>query len=271
MAVDSKIEPNHLAFYSDVIGELPQRPTTCFSRSPTVIPMWAHYAQSMQGFVIEFDENCLSEHFPNSIFNDIEYRDTPNEDTFEWLHHASVIGKPRYIYFLQNSVFSAAYFSKATSWSYEHERRMVVNDSAIRLSDESSMLIDVPKDCIKALICGPKANTETIKKVRKNAQELGCNYYEMKIGKGSVEPFFSDLEGNILSFNDVEIIKSSKTCRSCKEPLVSGLELCSWCRIEDSHREHAAQRNIFRVLADRNLLSDYLDGMDEIGSKNRKN
>jgi hypothetical protein len=42
LTIDFKEEPELLAFYADAIGELPQYPTTCFSRSPAVIPMWAH-------------------------------------------------------------------------------------------------------------------------------------------------------------------------------------------------------------------------------------
>jgi hypothetical protein len=59
-------DPEALAFYSEVVGQLPQLPTTCFSRSPIVIPMWAHYAQNLQGFVIEFDEDLVAQLFPES-------------------------------------------------------------------------------------------------------------------------------------------------------------------------------------------------------------
>jgi hypothetical protein len=44
--IDFNERPDALAYYADAIGELPQLPTTCFSRSPAVIPMWAHYAQN---------------------------------------------------------------------------------------------------------------------------------------------------------------------------------------------------------------------------------
>jgi hypothetical protein len=77
LTINFNESPELLAFYSDVIGELPQIPTTCFSRSPLVIPMWAHYAQNHEGFAIEFDEAELMKHFPESGFGDVDYQDAP--------------------------------------------------------------------------------------------------------------------------------------------------------------------------------------------------
>ena len=59
LTIDFNERPDALAYYADAIGELPQLPTTCFSRSPVVIPMWAHYAQNHQGFAVEFSEDGL--------------------------------------------------------------------------------------------------------------------------------------------------------------------------------------------------------------------
>ena len=59
LTIDFNERPEVLAFYADAVGELPQLHTTCFSRSPAVLPMWAHYAQNLQGLCIEFDEKLL--------------------------------------------------------------------------------------------------------------------------------------------------------------------------------------------------------------------
>lgn len=56
LTIDFNRDPEELAFYLDLIGENLQFPTTCFSLSPNVVPMWAHYAQNHQGLVIEFSE-----------------------------------------------------------------------------------------------------------------------------------------------------------------------------------------------------------------------
>ena len=51
--------PEVLAFYKSIVSEIQQYPTTCFSKSPIVTPMWAHYANNGTGFVIEIDEDPL--------------------------------------------------------------------------------------------------------------------------------------------------------------------------------------------------------------------
>ena len=143
LTIDFKQEPEVLAFYADAIGELPQLPTTCFSRSPSVIPMWAHYAQNSEGFAIEFDESELATAFPKSGFGDVDYRDAPDDGLSDTLHRAYHIGKPRYVYILHTGVFSAAYYTKATCWNYEQERRMIVGENEIRQAGDL-MLVDVP-------------------------------------------------------------------------------------------------------------------------------
>ncbi len=52
LSIDTSIDTQLLAFYKESVGEIPQFPTTCFSKSPVVIPMWAHYGHSSKGFVI---------------------------------------------------------------------------------------------------------------------------------------------------------------------------------------------------------------------------
>ncbi len=54
LTINFNERPDALAFYADAIGELPQFPTTCFSRSPIVLPMWAHYARNLEGFAVDF-------------------------------------------------------------------------------------------------------------------------------------------------------------------------------------------------------------------------
>src|SRR6202051_1411211 len=73
LTIDFNQEPDLLAFYADAIGEIPQSPTTCFSRSPAVIPMWAHYAQNHEGFVIEVSEEKLCEMLPEIACGDVSY------------------------------------------------------------------------------------------------------------------------------------------------------------------------------------------------------
>lgn len=69
----SQTKPELLAFYRDIVQELPQRPTTCFSKSPIVTPMWAHYASNLTGFVLEFDEDLLMDYVTDSYITDVNY------------------------------------------------------------------------------------------------------------------------------------------------------------------------------------------------------
>lgn len=264
LTIDFKEHPDVLAFYADVIGDLPQLPTTCFSRSPIVIPMWAHYAQSLRGFAIEFNEAALGHSFPESGFGDVDYSDTPDEDLTEMLYRAYTLGKPRYLYLLRNGVFSAAYHTKATCWSYEQERRMIVPQRETKQVGDL-ILMDVPRESVTALLCGPRASPETVRAVRDKANQLGCKYFELKIGRSSALPYFVDSNGDAFRFNETDIEPCAQFCKSCKEPLLTRSEQCSWCQIDDSHKMAAASRNIFRVLDKHGLLDDYIEGMDEIG------
>jgi hypothetical protein len=83
-------DPEALAFYAEVIGDLPQIPTPCFSRSPVVVPMWTHYAEDLRGFAIEFNEVTMAEAFPESGFGDVDYQDAPDSDLSDLLHHVVV-------------------------------------------------------------------------------------------------------------------------------------------------------------------------------------
>lgn len=268
LTLDFKESPDALAFYKDVIGEIPQQPTTCFSRSPVVIPMWAHYAQNLSGFSIEFNESILKDCFQESTFNDVAYQDTPDKSITDMLHRASVIGKPRYLYFLQNAVMRAAYFTKATCWEYEQERRMVMDHGTIRTISDL-MLIDVPKECVTGLLCGPRASSETKRTVQDKANQIGCNYFELKTGKSSVVPYFTNMDNIPYVFNGIKIERSKHFCGACKEPLTADSELCSWCEITTAHEVAAASRNIFRAYAQHGLLDDYINGMEEISRRSR--
>jgi len=231
--------------------------------------MWAHYAQNTEGFAIEFDEAALAQSFPESGFGDVDYRDAADDNLTHLLHRAFQIGKPRYLYMLQKGVFSAAYYTKATCWSYELERRMISRLSETR-SDSDLILIDVPKECVTALICGARASPKTAQALREKASQLGCKYYELRIGKTSPVAYLVDSAGNAFTFTGTEIEPSAQYCASCKEPLKVEAEQCSWCQIDESHEYEAAQRNIFRALDHAGLLEHYIKDMHEVTRGNRK-
>jgi hypothetical protein len=244
LTIDFHQEPAVLAFYKDVIGELPQLPTTCFSHLPTVIPMWAHYGQNSQGICLEFDEERLVEKFPGIKLVDVQYRDTP-DDHSHLLALAFEIGKYRHVAMLQQALFRSAYYTKMSCWSYEEERRLVVADEYIRKQD-GLLLMDVPSDCVTSLICGPRASSDTKTSVRAKADQLGCDYYDCRTGRSSAVPFFTDLRGDSSLFDGQAITPITHSCASCQEPVDSVGDLCSWCQIDESHTQDAASRNSLR-------------------------
>lgn len=269
LTVDLDQDADTMAFYADCVGEIPQHPTTCFSRSPLVVPMWAHYAKNSTGFAVEFDEEMLGENFQESHFDNIDYRDTPNEALTDMLYRASGIGKPRYVYLLQRWVMNAAYFTKMTCWGYEQERRMVTGENEVRSAGQL-LLLDIPRDCVKTIIAGPQASDELITKLKEKAEGLQCDYFQLKIGRSSALPYLVNDAGEPFCFKDGEIVRSACGCASCQEPVLSPREQCSWCQIDESHAQAAAQRNPFRMYHELGMLESYIRGMDNITRQHRK-
>ncbi|BBB47146.1 DUF2971 domain-containing protein [Pelolinea submarina] len=270
LTIDFNEQPEILAFYSDIIGEIVQLPTTCFSQSPSIIPMWSHYAQNLAGFVIEINEENLAKQFPKSRFGDVDYREKPDDSLQYSLHKAFTTLKPRHTYSLFNEVLGMAYFSKNICWNYELERRMVIDPDETRESN-GLILIDIPINCVSAIICGPRANLKTKEALSKQANRFKCNYFEMKIGHSSITPFFVNRTGDSYIFKEGKLLPPSKFCIMCKEPLGNtDTKVCSWCSINESNRASAAVKNPFRMLDSIGLLESYLRDMDEITQEHQK-
>lgn len=270
LTIDFNESPEVLAFYLDAVGQITQLPTTCFSRSPAVIPMWAHYAQNLQGLCIQFDEKLLSESFPKSDFGDVDYQDAPDPSLTQMLYYAYGTAKPRHLHFLRRGIFSAAYYTKALYWDYEQERRMIVSESETRRLDEL-VLMDVPKECIKSLICGPRAPEETVLAIQEEANQIDCCYFQLKIGRTSPSPFFVDLNGAPFIFSGTDIEGSDQFCGTCKEPISNAAEQCSWCQIDETDMINAASRNPYRILAHHGLLESYIENARAIDKGESEN
>ncbi|MBB5046149.1 hypothetical protein HNR60_000891 [Rhodopseudomonas rhenobacensis] len=265
LTIDFDEEPDALAFYADAVGELVQQPTTCFSRSPDVVPMWAHYAENHKGFVVEFSETCLAKAFPESSFGDVTYSDVPSEGLTDMLYRAFRIGKYRYIYLLRLGVYRAAYYTKATCWSYERERRMVASETEIRDASDL-LLLDAPVQCVRSIIAGSRATDATKDALKRKAHELGCRYFEIRIGRVTAIPYFLDLHERPHIFDGSALIPAAVSCSTCFEPMKadSSQTECSWCRINQQMTQYAASRNSYRMLDRAGLLDSYIEGMDKI-------
>lgn len=269
LTIDFQQDPELLSTYKDTIGELPQLPTTCFSKSPSVVPMWAHYSHGHRGVVVEFNETLFSEKFPDVGFGDVDYRDDAYEGLLDLLVRACHIGKPRYHYLLQRGVFSAAYYTKHSCWYYEQERRLVTNAEHVKMVD-GIMLIEFPVECISAIIVGLRADEHTKNKVSKFAQNIGAEFYEMLIGKTSAIPYFINSDKDACRHESGSISICDYTCTECGEPLSDESQICSWCAIEEHHELNAARSNPLRMLQRYGELDDYYKEMRAISRKQKK-
>jgi len=269
LTIDYQQDPDVLAYYREVIGEIPQRATTCFSRSPEVIPMWAHYAENHTGIVLEVDEDCVSETHPETAFGDVEYLAEADPGILAALHHAQTTCKPRHVYMLQKAVLSAAYYTKHTCWAHEQERRLLAHDDDI-VTVDGLLLFPVSIECITAVIVGYRATDAMKEALKKIAAATNSRYLEMRIGRSSIKPHFVDEAGAVWVFDEGQIIRCKSTCLSCGQPVDDDKDTCSWCAITSEDDEHAARRNPMRMLSSYGMLEGYYKDTSEIDRRFRK-
>lgn len=124
----------------------------CLTEKPDNLLMWAHYAASHQGFVIEFDGT-------NEFFN----RRRHDEDDFFHLRKVSYAKKRPSVAISDLSGFEA-FLTKGEDWAYEQEWRMMVP-----LADATTIysqppipvhLFAFPKRTVRAVIVGARASEE---------------------------------------------------------------------------------------------------------------
>ncbi|CAI1923231.1 Protein of uncharacterised function (DUF2971) [Serratia fonticola] len=264
-----------LAFYNEMIGMVLQQPVTCFAKSPAIIPMWAHYANNSTGFSLEIDEDKLKQHILNAGYSDssalvdVEYRDVPIDGINETLDRAYHICKPRYIGFLQRYIRYSAYSVKKTCWSYEQERRFIIDEDALTKINANLMVLAAPTDCIKSIIIGAKATPGLKRKLADISDKIGCQRYEMVIGKSTTEPFMIDPHQKTYRFDGENIAFQPYACQKCHEPVDAGVKQCAWCSITEIDQAEAAHRNSFRMLGEAGILDDYLESFQAIGQAAR--
>lgn len=263
LGMDLSIPSEHLAFYHDVVSGIPQNPTTCFSYSPIVSPMWAHYANNHSGFVLEFDLEGLQKHFEGNPIWKVSYREAALESLKVILARAAGTLKPRHSYALQEAVFVESYFSKYDQWSYEQECRFVDMKKATENVAGNDILF-IPLEFVTAFIAGPKFPTDLVRSSNDIATSADMKWYELVIGKSHPKPYVKAQNGEVFIFKGTHLVQSEKNCNKCLEPLVNDNELCPWCTITETHKEVAAQQNPFRMISSMGRLDDYVEAMGKI-------
>jgi hypothetical protein len=269
LSVDLKGSSDTLATYRELIHELPQYPTTCFSKAPTVSPMWAHYASNHAGFVLEFNADAIEKHFEHVTISDVTYRDSPDAEIEYFLHRSAVTMKARHAVWLQQLVLSEAYFSKFTSWQYEEECRVVTSGSEVE-DVSGNMILFVPADSLSRIIAGKNAAKELIESTKELANKYGIGWLRSQIGKSTSLPFFRGEDGSALTYRGGELADAENTCGKCSEPIDAEEDLCPWCKITDEDQFVAARSNPLRMMDHFGLLDDYMKGVEAIERGRKK-
>ncbi|MFZ4210571.1 DUF2971 domain-containing protein [Pantoea endophytica] len=273
LTIDFNRSPAELAFYNDLIDMVTGQPATCFTKSPVISPMWAHYGGNSSGFVIEINEEKLTKYISdlgfekNTSIADVEYKDSPGEDIEPTLARAFQIGKPRYIFWLMSYIKSAAYLTKQTCWSYEQERRVIIDENALIKPNDWLMLFPVPISCITAVIVGHKSDKALKETIQALAKKAKCRYFEMVIGKTTTTPFLLSINQKSHQFINGKIEAVRHQCKSCFEPLTTENRECGWCGITQKDVDMAQVRNSFRMIASYGGLENYITSMQAITDK----
>lgn len=147
------------------------------TESPNNLLMWAHYANSHQGFVVEFE--------PSHMFFD--QRKTEKDD----LRHIRKIqyagSRPQHV--LTEVQNMGEFLIKSTDWAYEQEWRMLaaLADADVRIEETPNdiYLFRLPFDAIKSVRIGARASAQTrecvISLLRKNPELSHVAIFEMQI------------------------------------------------------------------------------------------
>ncbi|MDX4063886.1 DUF2971 domain-containing protein [Aliarcobacter skirrowii] len=266
LTIDFKQNEEMLAFYKEAIGEIPQYPTTCFSNSPLIIPMWAHYGNNHEGFVLEIDINELNKFNNEYSLINVNYTDYPNPIIQEKLEYAFYRGKPRDMYFFWNAIEYAAYSNKQKCWDYEKETRLVIKNEKLIDNNNGHMIFNIPSKCVTSIIAGSKVKDSYLNKAELLTKELNINFFTMKIGKSNSTPYLIK-DNKTYVFDLKEIIEGIHFCSKCNEPIEEFLDKCGWCKITEKHLEEASFKNPMNLLGQAGILESYLAMMNSVRKK----
>lgn len=131
----------------------------CLTESPDNLLMWAHYADSHRGFVVEFDEN--------SPFFD--RRVTPEDE----LHHLRKVSYStmRPSLTLADVEDFSSFMTKGVDWEYEAEWRMIMPlEAASKINKAGKQVVhlyEFPADAMTSVILGCRMNAEKKEEIRK--------------------------------------------------------------------------------------------------------
>ena len=149
-------EQTHKLF--DAIGK-----KLCFSLSKraNISPMWAHYANHHEGFVIAFDTK-------SAWFK--EWKDGESKSLIKVPYFDDKMEEPL------DDILKAI-FSKGKDWEYEREWRILADESQVDVTNgtlgEPIHLVSFPPEAVQRIILGKKMKPDVESKIK----EIACAKY----------------------------------------------------------------------------------------------
>lgn len=241
-------EASDRAYFDFYLGSLAQFPVSCFSHTPDSVVMWAHYAQDRKGICVVFDEDALCDSFDRVVVDDVTYVDTFPSEYLSSINYAKTTGKARHMKFALSEAYSTAYFTKWNGWSYEKERRLVVNRSDIR--ESSGLLLgDIEPKALRAILVGSDIDADLLDISVRRGRELDIPVRQLRCSRRVSKPLFLDLATNTLhAWNSESFVEWGRACTNCNGPIVASDEdssaTCAWCRLSHSEKRDAAINNL---------------------------
>lgn len=153
-------------------------------------------------------------------------------------------GKRRHTIWLLAIAHRHAYFRKRIDWQYEAERRMVVPPDAVE--DHNGILLGKFKpDALRHIIIGPKTSPAVRELCEERAKEWGVPLLELKVGKRTFTPFFSNAGGETALWSETDFAPVHGVCKACSEPTdLSTSTVCEWCSISEEARRVGPLRSM---------------------------
>lgn len=234
-----------MAFYEHFLRDIPQLPVTCFSKHPQSIVMWAHYAREGKGVCLGFDEDVLVESFPIAYIDDVSYSEEPAQIKSSLVNYAFVTGKRRHTMRMIEIALRAIYFMKRIDWQYENERRLIVDETAVQLSNQH-YVARVSVATLRYIILGQNIDNSLRRFCEASALATRVQVLQFCVGKRGYEPLFLQ-QDEYFHWNGTNFDAISNICPQCGDAIdvlpVKGI--CRWCGISEESRWAAVAHNMF--------------------------
>lgn len=156
----------------------------CLTKKPDNLLMWAHYAKSHTGMVIEFevtDDFLIKQYESNEKLESVGIKIDEDYRCLKKINYSEL--RPNIT--VSNVKNFDQFLVKSSDWSYEEEWRILMPTSQADYVDSNEFgevfLFQISKMCIKKVIFGCRASEKLINEVIKIREKDGeLNHLELK-------------------------------------------------------------------------------------------